>query len=75
VHAGEGIPEQNHNGSAAKGAQERSALPRTFEHGQVDAQGPGRGLEGGPLLRVTSGPENRNLPIGAEGGPQAEEEA
>jgi hypothetical protein len=35
MHAGEGIPEQNHDGSAAKGAQERSALPRTLKHGQL----------------------------------------
>jgi hypothetical protein len=75
VHAGEGIPEQNHDGSAAKGAQERSALSGPFKHGQLDAQGSGRGLEGGPLLRMAPGSKHRNLPLGAKGGPEAEEQA
>ena len=73
MHAGEGIPEQNHDGSVAKGAQERSALPRTLKHGQP-AQGPGRGLEGSLLPGLARAPSTvtRRSPRGR---PRAEEQA
>jgi hypothetical protein len=37
MHAGESIPEQNHDGSGAKRAQERPALAGTLEHGHLHA--------------------------------------
>ena len=74
MHAGERIAEENHHRSAPKGPQERSALPGPLEHGQREAQGPGRGFEGGSLLGLAPGPEDRDWPVAPEGGPEAEEQ-
>jgi hypothetical protein len=75
MHAGESIPEQNHDGSGAKRAQERPALAGTLEHGQLHAQGPSGGLEGGPLLRLAPGSKHGDLAFGAKSNSEAEEQA
>jgi hypothetical protein len=75
MHAREGVTEEHHHGPAPKGAEERSALPGSLKHGQREAQGPGRGFEGGPFLGLASGSKHGDAPVGAKGGPKAEEQA
>jgi hypothetical protein len=75
MHAREGVAEEHHHGPAPKGAEEPPALPRPFQYGQRETQSPGRGFEGGPLLRLASGSEHGNPPVGAEGRPEAEKQA
>lgn len=74
MHAGEGVAEEDHHGPAPKGAEERSALPGSLKHGEREAQGPGRGFEAGPFLGLAPGSKHGDSPVGAKGGPKAQEQ-